>query len=118
LSGNHLDNAPRHSGKIFATYDFGENGLGLRLGGGVTAATQAWADIQNTYVMPGWARVDMFASYAALIDEHKLTAQVNIRNINNARYFSGADIYFNNFTRLNLFPAEPLTVVGTLKFEW
>jgi iron complex outermembrane receptor protein len=118
LSGNHMDNAPRHSGKIFATYDFGENGLGLRLGAGVTAATQAWADIQNTYVMPGWARVDMFASYTALIDEHKLTAQVNLRNINSARYFNGTDIYFNNFTRLNLFPAEPLTVVGTLKFEW
>lgn len=118
LLGNHLDNVPRHAGKIFATYDFGDNGLGFRIGGGVTAATQAWADIQNTYVLPGWARLDAFASYATLYEGHRLTAQLNLRNINNAQYFNGADIFFNNFTRLNLLPADPFTAVGTLRFEW
>ncbi|MGD9658537.1 MAG: TonB-dependent siderophore receptor, partial [Methylocystis sp.] len=82
---NHLDNVPRHSGKIFVVYDFGDNGLGLRLGGGVTASTHAWGDIQNTCVIPGWARLDAFASYATLFDGHKVTAQLNLKNINNAQ---------------------------------
>ena len=86
---------PRHSGKILLTYDFGDNGLGLRVGGGVTASTRAWGDIQNTFLLPGWARLDAFASYATLVEGHKLTAQLNLKNINNAQYFTGVDNFFN-----------------------
>ncbi|MGE3266974.1 TonB-dependent siderophore receptor [Methylocystis sp.] len=115
---DHLDNVPRHSGKIWLTYDFGENGLGWRVGGGVTAATHAWGDIQNTFVLPGWARLDGFASYTHLIDGHKLTAQLNLRNINNAQYFNSSDGQWNNPPRLALFAAQPFTAVGTVRFEW
>ncbi|BBU62183.1 ligand-gated channel [Methylosinus sp. C49] len=114
----HLVNAPRHSGKIFATYDFGDNGLGLRIGGGVTAATHSWGDLQNTFLIPGWARLDAFASYTTLYEGHKLTAQLNLRNINNVRYFTGVDTYFNANSRFNLFAAPPFTAVGTLRIEW
>lgn len=115
---NHLDNVPRHSGKVWLTYDFGDTGLGWRVGGGVTVSTRAWGDIQNTFLIPGWARLDAMASYAALYEGHKLTAQLNLNNITNTRYFTGTDINFNAGPRLAAFPAEPLTVIGTLKFEW
>jgi iron complex outermembrane receptor protein len=115
---NHLENVPRHSGKVFLTYEFGENGLGWRVGGGVTASTHAWGDIQNTFLIPGWARLDGFASYATLYDGHRLTAQLNLNNITNTRYFTGADFFFNSPARVSAFPAQPFTVVGTLKFEW
>ncbi len=115
---NHLDNVPRHSGKVWLTYDFGDTGLGWRVGGGVTASTHAWGDIQNTFLIPSWARLDAMASYAALYEGHKLTAQLNLNNITNTRYFTGTDIYFSAPARLSAFPAQPFTVVGTLKFEW
>jgi iron complex outermembrane receptor protein len=116
---NHLDNAPRHQGKLFATYDFGENGMGLRLGGGVTASTHAWGDIQNTFLIPAWARLDAFASYSTAIEGHKVTAQINLRNITNTRYFTGSDILFNVFSpRLGVFPAPPFVAMGTIRFEW
>ncbi|CCJ07913.1 TonB-dependent siderophore receptor [Methylocystis sp. SC2] len=119
LLGNHRDNVPRHLGKVFLTYDFGENGLGFRVGGGVTGQSHAWGDIQNTFILPGWARFDAFGSYATLLDGHKLTAQVNLKNINNARYFTGPDNFFNNFTLpVSAFPAKPFTVVGSLRLEW
>jgi iron complex outermembrane receptor protein len=108
--GNHLDNVPRHSGKVFLTYDFGENGLGWRVGGGVTASTHAWATIQNTFLLPSYARLDAFTSYSTLYEGHKMTGQINLNNITNARYFTGVFINSN--------PAPPFTVVGTLKFEW
>jgi iron complex outermembrane receptor protein len=115
---NHLDNVPRHSGKIFLTYDFGANGLGWRVGGGVKAQTHSWGDIQNTFIIPGWARLDGFASYTTLYEGHKLTAQLNLENINNVRYFTGADVYFNSPARLGLFPGKPFTATGTLKVEF
>ena len=116
---NRLPNVPRHSGKIFAIYDFGENGLGWRVGGGVTASTRAWGDIQNTFLLPGWARLDAFASYATLIEGHKLTAQLNLKNINNAQYFTGAEnfFYFQN-AQLTAFPAPPFTALGTVRVEF
>jgi iron complex outermembrane receptor protein len=120
LYGNHLDNAPHHSGKIFATYDFGDNGLGWRVGGGVTASTHAWADAWNTVLQPGWARLDAMASYTTQLEGHKVTAQLNLRNINNVRYYEGADNFFQPgpVPPPPLLPAKPFTAVGTLRFEW
>ncbi len=119
LYGNHLANVPRHSGKVFAIYNFGESGLGWRLGLGVTASTQAWGDIQNTFLMPGWARLDGFASYTTLIEGHKLTAQLNLKNINNVQYYSGPDNFFyTQNAQQTAFPMAPFTATGTLRFEW
>jgi iron complex outermembrane receptor protein len=119
LFGNHLPNVPQNSGKISLVYDFGDNGVGLRVGGGVTAQSQSWGDIQNTFVLPGWARLDAFASYATLVEGHRLTAQLNLRNINNAHYFNAVDSFFNfNIPPYQRIPAQPFTAVGTLRFEW
>ncbi|MFZ3181205.1 MAG: TonB-dependent receptor, partial [Methylocystis silviterrae] len=116
---NHLGNVPRHSGKIFVTYDFGESGIGWRVGGGVTASTRAWGDIQNTFLIPGWARLDGFASYSTLLEGHKLTAQLNLRNINNAQYFVGVDNYLAAFgPPLRSIPAAPFTATGTVRVEF
>jgi iron complex outermembrane receptor protein len=120
LLGNHLNNVPRHSGKIFMTYDFGDDGLGFRIGGGVTAQTHVWGDLQNTFVLPGWARLDGFASYTTLLEGHKLTAQLNLKNMTDARYFDAADVWYNYATdpRYNVLPAKPFTAMGTVRFEW
>lgn len=115
---NHLDDAPRHSGRIFLTYDFGEGGLGWRIGGGVSASTRMWGDIQNTFMLPGWARLDGFASYTTVFEGHKLTAQLNLRNITNTHYYDGANFGFTAPPRLDISAAQPFTAVGTLKFEW
>lgn len=117
--GNHLEFAPRHSGKLFLTYDFGENGLGFRAGGGVTVSTHWWGDIQNTFLMPGFARLDGFASYTAELYGHRVTAQLNLQNINNVRYFDAVDDTFNlNWAPRFRIPARPFTAVGTLSFKW
>ncbi len=115
---NHLVTAPRHAGKIFLTYDFGENGLGLRVGGGVTASTHVWGDLQNTFLLPGWARLDGFASYATMVEGHKLTAQLNLKNINNAQYFYGVDNFLGASARFNALPAPPFTATGTIRVEF
>ena len=116
---NNLEFAPRHSGKLFLTYDFGDNGLGFRAGGGVTASTHWWGDLQNTFLMPGYARLDGFASYTAELYGHRVMAQLNLQNINNVRYFEAVDdtFNFNSAPRFRI-PARPFTAVGTLSFKW
>ena len=57
-------------------------------------------------------------SYTTLVEGHKVTAQLNLKNINNAQYFSGTDNYFNSNARFNLYPAQPFTAVGSIKFQW
>ncbi|MDJ0449932.1 TonB-dependent siderophore receptor [Methylocystis sp. JR02] len=117
--GNHLEFAPRHSGKLFLTYDFGDNGLGFRAGGGVTASSNWWGDLENTFVMPGFARLDGFASYTAELYGHRVTAQLNLQNINNVRYFDAVDDTFNyNAAPKFRIPARPFTAVGALSFKW
>jgi iron complex outermembrane recepter protein len=66
-----------------------------------------------------WARLDAFASYATLVEGHKVTAQLNLKNINNAQYCTGTDNFFNyNAPPLQLLAAPPFTAVGALRFEW
>ncbi len=117
--GNHLPFAPRHTCKIFLTYDFGENGLGFRAGGGVTASSNWWGDLQNVIVMPSFARLDGFASYTTELDGHKVTAQLNLQNINNVRYFEAVDNQFNFYAPpLYRIPAQPFRAIGTISFRW
>lgn len=117
--GNHLPFAPRNTGKVFLTYDFTENQEGFRVGGGLTASTHWWGDIQNVIIMPGYARLDGFASYTAKIDDHKVTAQLNLNNINNVKYFEAVDNQFNFFAPpFYRIPARPFEAVGTIRFHW
>jgi iron complex outermembrane receptor protein len=60
------------------------------------------------------------ASYSTLLDGHKLTAQLNLRNLNNVRYFEGADNFFQPGPTPPppLIPAKPFTAVGTIKVEF
>lgn len=117
--GKQLEFAPPHSGKLFLTYDFGDNGLGFRAGGGITASSSFFGDLQNVIVMPSYARLDGFASYTAQLYGHKVTAQLNLQNINNVRYFETVDNQFNFFAPpFYRIPAPPFRAVGTLSFKW
>jgi iron complex outermembrane receptor protein len=117
--GKRLDFAPPHLGKLFLTYDFGENGLGFRVGGGVTASSSWFGDLQNIIVMPSYARLDAFASYGTMVEGHKVTAQINLQNLNNVRYFETVDNFINYYAPpFYRIPAAPFRAVGSLRFEW
>lgn len=122
LEGKRLDNAPRHSGRLFANYDFGDGDgdgdLGWRAGGGFYAAAHAAGDKQNSFVLPGYATLDAFAGYTGQWGGARWTAQLNLDNLLNKDYFTGADSFYNTSSRLGLFAAAPFTAMGSLKIEW
>jgi len=122
-TSNQLPNAALHSGSIWTTYDFdksfGQNWLsGLSLGTGAFFVGQRQGDVANSFQLPGYVRWDASASYKWDIGKSRLTAQFNVRNILDKRYFSGADT-FDAFPRgYGNIPGELLTFLGSLKLEF
>ena len=120
LQGNRLDNVPSHSGRVFLVYHFGgEGGLGWRVGGGVSAASAVSGDRENTFDLPAYYRLDAMTSYTAMVGGRRLTAQLNLRNLTNTKYFDGTDIFYNQrLPRFGLFAAQPLMAFGTIRMEF
>ncbi|HBR52029.1 MAG TPA: TonB-dependent siderophore receptor [Nitrospira sp.] len=119
LEGNRLINAPRHSGRLFAVYHLGgDDGLGWRVGGGVTVASKTVGDPENTFDLPAYTRLDALASYTMTVGGKLLTAQLNLRNLTNVQYFNGADTFYNAGPRFGLYPAPPFTAIGTIRLEF
>lgn len=74
-------------------------------GVGIVARSRMFAAIDNTVVLPGYARADAAAFYT--FNEH-WRLQANVENLTNKRYFANAD---NN---TNISPGAPRSVKFTL----
>jgi iron complex outermembrane receptor protein len=116
--GRRLPGAPMHSGRIWVKYDFQQPELkGLSIGAGVSAVSDRAGDKGYTnyyYTAPGYARVDLFASYAFDYLGGKVTAQLNINNVGNARYFTPGYVTSRAYNAVG----EPLTVKGALRVDF
>jgi iron complex outermembrane receptor protein len=110
--GNRLPYAPTHQASMWLKYDFNDGFLkGFSLGSGVYTAGRRFGDAANSYFDDAYARVDLMAAYKMKLGDTKLTTQVNINNVNDAEYYS------LRARRYNL-PAEPMTVMGSIKLEY
>lgn len=110
--GKRLPYAPVHQGSLWLKYDFNYGMFrGLSLGAGVYTAGKRFGDTENSYSDDAYARLDLMAAYKKKLGETTLTTQLNINNVNDADYF--------NLRRRNSnLPAEPLTVMGSIRLEY
>lgn len=120
LMGLALPRFAPNSGSVFLTYDFPTDSEmhGWRVGGGVFAAGNRWGDDQNTLILPAYARLDAFAKYAFTEAGVRWSAQINVNNITDAKYFPSTDFFFNNSPRLGSFPGTPRSIIATLRAEY
>ena len=86
-AGDRLIQTPRHSGSLFTTYRFP---FGLELGYGFTAQSgvatyQRTAQQREQFITDGWMTHRFFLSYPIA---EGLTAQLNVQNAFNKRYFT------------------------------
>ncbi|TAG81056.1 MAG: TonB-dependent receptor [Burkholderiales bacterium] len=84
--GKQLANVPKHSGSVWARYTLGA----YSFGGGLFAQSQRQGDTANTFQMPGYATVDLMASYAFRMGNGRATVQANLKNAFNRAYFTGS----------------------------
>ena len=98
--GRRLYGVPRHSAKAFARYDEVAGGaLGWSVGAGFVALGSQFDDVDNTFTIPGYVRTDAMAAYKWVTNGGtRLTAQLNIENLADKRYYlpsgGGAEIAF------------------------
>jgi len=104
--GNRLAAAPLFSASVWSTYQVQEGALrGLGLGAGVTYVGQRYGDLNNSYVVGAYTRLDAAVYYD--FDAHYRLA-VNMRNLTDVRYVEQPFNQFNNA------PGAPFTVLATL----
>lgn len=121
LQGNRLNNVPEHSGSIWLKYDIRhyEPLNGLSFGIGMFAAGQRQGDNDNTFVLPGYARLDAFTAYHYQFGGGKrFTAQFNIRNLLDKTYYESTDPFQNAPPRVGIYPGAPLTAMGSIRLEF
>lgn len=117
--GRRLIGVPRFQGSFWAKWDVKEIPQldGLSLGMGVFFAGNRQGDDLSTFQLPGYARIDAMAAYKWQVMGRNVTAQINLRNLNNARYYESAD---NNFStpRFSIYPGAPFTAIGAVRVEF
>ncbi|HNS59350.1 MAG TPA: TonB-dependent receptor, partial [Nitrosomonas europaea] len=68
--------------------------------------------------LPGYVRLDALAAYRMKLGPTRLTAQVNIRNLLDKRYYESTDPFVNAPPRVGIYPGAPLTILGSLRLEY
>ncbi|APT30696.1 MULTISPECIES: TonB-dependent siderophore receptor [Methylobacterium] len=104
--GNRLAGVPVFSGSLWTTYDVQHGPLrGLGLGFGITHVGQRYGDLNNSFTVGAYNRLDALVYYD--FDAH-WRLSVNMRNLTNARYIEAPTSVTNNT------PGAPFTVLATI----
>ena len=107
--GNRINNVPQHSASLFTTYEIQNGNLqGLGFGLGLFYVGEREGDLDNSFSLPSYLRTDAAIFYR----RGNLRAALNVNNLFNVRYFESTN------GDLRVFPGAPLTVQGTVGFEF
>jgi len=112
-NGKRLNNAPKHSGSLWTTYEFQQSVLqGLKLGAGMQAVGQREIGYNETAQAPGYVIANLMVSKLWTLGATRLTTQVNVDNLFDKTYTSS--IYSYGPTNYG----TPVTVMGSIKLEY
>lgn len=121
LQDHRLPNVPLHSGSLWMKYDFRNLAgpvKGFSLGFGPYVAGSRHGDIDNTFTLPGYVRLDGFAAYRWIMGPVRAIAQLTVRNLLNQQYYENSDPFLNAAPRNGVYPGAPLTFFGSLRLEY
>ncbi|MEH1848848.1 MAG: TonB-dependent siderophore receptor [Nostoc sp.] len=105
--GDSLVNAPGIGGSLWTSYEI-QNGdwKGLGFGGGVFYTGDREAELPNTFKIPSYVRADASIFYKR---DHWRVG-LNFKNLTSTRYYDSQGYFLR--------PGAPLTVLGTVSFEF
>lgn len=111
--GNALYGVPRHMGKLFLRYDLQAGGVqGWSFGLGMVALSKQQGDTANSFQLPGYGRIDLMAAYKWRAGAARWTAQVNILNTGDKKY------YLPSGSRDEIAVGKPRTLLASLRMEY
>ncbi|MDP3087664.1 MAG: TonB-dependent siderophore receptor [Methylotenera sp.] len=110
--GNSLPNAPKYQYSAWLNYSiFGSQRLGLSVGGGLFGNGKRYGDAANSYSDGKYTTVDLYAAYKFMMNKTKVTAQLNVNNVFNEKF------YYLRSTSSNL-PASPTNAAATIRLDF
>ncbi len=109
--GKRLPNVPRHSGSVWARYAPGER---WTFGGGIFAQGGRAGDQGNTFMLPGYARIDAMAAYRFPLGNAKGQLQLNVNNLFDREYFTGSHQHVTDWNQ----PGAARTVLATFRVDY
>lgn len=111
--GNRLFLAAKHTGSLWSTYAFQNEQLrGFKVGGGIIGVGKREGNAGNTYHLPAYVIGNLMASYQMRVGPTLVTAQLNVNNVSNKRYFVGTN------SGAFITPGAPRTFLGSLRIEY
>jgi iron complex outermembrane recepter protein len=107
--GNRLNNVPLHTASLWTTYTLQEGDLkGLGFGAGLFYVGDRTGDLDNSFEIPAYTRLDAAIFYKA----ERFKVALNFKNLTNIRYFEGAQ------SRTVIQPGAPFTILGTISYQF
>jgi iron complex outermembrane recepter protein len=107
--GNRLDNVPFNTASLWTTYRIQKGSLeGLGFGAGIFYVDSRQGDLDNSFEVPSYTRVDAAIYY----EKDNFKAALNFKNLLDVEYFVGVQ------NRRNVPPGAPFTVQGTVSWEF
>ncbi len=110
FKGTFLADVPRHGGSVWARYMFSKNVNG---GLGVFAQSFRQGDQPNSFILPGYGRMDAMLSYSFIMSGIRATMQANCNNRLDKRYFSGSHQFVQDWIQ----PGARRTVLLSVRFS-
>jgi len=106
--GNQLVGAPYNSASLWTTYELQSGNLkGLGFGLGLVYQDDVQVALPNTFKAPSYLRTDASVFYR----KNKFRIGLNFKNLFDVKYFYTDGGY-------RLYPAEPLTILGTVSVQF
>ncbi|WP_138498913.1 TonB-dependent siderophore receptor [Nostoc sp. PA-18-2419] len=107
--GNRLNNVPRNGGSLWTTYTLQTGSLkGLGVGFGAFFVGERAGDLENSFVLPSYTRLDAALYY----QKDNLRIGLNFKNLSDIRYFEGSQ------GRVQVIPGAPFIVQGTISYSF
>lgn len=117
LQGERMHSVPRHGASFWSTYDFGNSGW--KTGGGIVYRSErlgtqrAWAPDLYPYMLDAYTLIDLMLAYDFEISNLPVTAQLNISNATDERYYPST---YGDNQRIAL--GEPRNIMGSIKVQF
>jgi iron complex outermembrane recepter protein len=106
--GNRLESAPEHDFNLWTAYTIPKGDLaGLGFGLGIFYVSESPGDLDNSFFLDEYTRVDTALYY----EKANYRATLNFKNLFDVRYFEGSG-------REEITPGEPFTVLGSVSVKF
>lgn len=112
FSGNRLPNVARHSGSVWAQYDWGAPG---KTSLGAYAQGQRYAERENVVSLPGYVRLDLVHTWALRLGNGQaLEAQFAVRNLADRDYYVSSHLHVSRW----ITPARGRNAALALRYKF